>query len=282
MNKTGHKLIFTDLDGTLLDQDSAAWAPALPALREALGLGIPIIPCSSRAFAECRILHEQMGLRGPIVFENGAGVALPQNQFRRPVAPPSDDSDGYWLCRVAQPYSYVREVLQGLRQKHHYLFRGLGDMNPEEIAQYTGRDASMAPLAKQRRHSEALIWLDNAKSFDAFAKDLEKHNLRLTRGSHFIHVGSPCDKGQAVRWLVGVYQKLLGTRPQVVVLGDSANDMPMLQAADTAVIIRPPHAMPLQYRARDPQQQLVISDAVGPAGWNQAIHRLLDKNVLPA
>jgi mannosyl-3-phosphoglycerate phosphatase len=282
MNKTGHKLIFTDLDGTLLDQDSSAWISARPALQEALNSGIPVIPCSSRAFAECRVLHEQMGLRGPIVFENGAGVALPQNQFRRPLVPPSDESEGYWLCRVAQPYSYVREILQKLRQKQHYQFRGLGDMSSTEIEQYTGRDAPMAQFAKQRRHSESLIWLDNAKSFDLFVKDLESHGLRLTRGSHFIHVGSPCDKGQAVRWLVGVYQKLLGIRPQVVVLGDSANDVPMFQAADIAVIIRPPHAMPLLYRPRDSQQQLLVSDAAGPTGWNQVVHRLLRKTAMQA
>lgn len=282
MNKTGHKLIFTDLDGTLLDQDSGAWSPAHPALQEALSIGIPVIPCSSRSFTECRTLHQQMGLRGPIVFENGAGVALPQNQFRRPLAPPSDESEGYWLCRVAQPYGYVREILQKLRQKHHYQFRGMGDMSATEIEQYSGRDATMAQYAKQRRHSEPLIWLDNAKSFDVFAKDLESQGLRLTRGSHFMHAGSPCDKGQAVRWLTGVYQKLLGTRPQVIVLGDSANDVPMLQAADIAVIIRPPHAMPLQYRPRDAQQQLLVSDATGPAGWNQVVHRLLVKTALQA
>jgi mannosyl-3-phosphoglycerate phosphatase family protein len=282
MNKTGHKLIFTDLDGTLLDQDDASWTPAQPALQEALALGIPVIPCSSRSFNECRALHQQMGLRGPIVFENGAGVALPQNQFRRPLVPPSDESEGYWLCRVAQPYAYVREILQKLRQKQHYLFRGMGDMSPNEIQQYTGRDATMAQFAKQRRHSEALFWLDNAKSFDIFVKDLESQGLRLTRGSHFIHVGSPCDKGQAVRWLTGVYQKLLGTRPQVIILGDSANDLPMLQAADTAVVIRRPHAMPLQYRPRDAQQQLLVSEAAGPAGWNQIMHRLLEKTALQA
>lgn len=282
MNKTGQKLIFTDLDGTLLDQDDCAWAAAQPSLKEALGLGIPVIPCSSRSFLECRALHERMGLRGPIVFENGAGVALPQNQFRRPLAPPSDESEGYWLCRVAQPYGHVREILQKLRQKHHYQFRGLGDMSPGEIEHYTGRDATMALFAKQRRHSEPLMWLDNAKSFDAFAKDLETHGLRLTRGSHFIHVGSPCDKGQATRWLTGVYQKMLGARPQVVALGDSANDVPMLQSADVAVIIRPPHAMPLQYRARDAQQQVIISEAVGPAGWNQTVHRVLVKTAMQA
>lgn len=282
MNKISPKLIFTDLDGTLLDQDDASWSAAQPALEQALNLGIPIILCSSRTFAECVHLQRQMKLRGPLVFENGAGVALPQNQFRRPSLPPSDEQDGFWLCRVAQPYSYVREILQGLRQQKHYQFRGFGDMNEIQIRDYTGRDAQLAQFAKQRRHSEALIWLDNAKSFDTFAKDIEKQGLRLTRGSHFIHIGSPCDKGQAVRWLTGVYQKLLGSKPHVVSLGDSGNDVAMLQAADTAVVIRPPHTIPLQYRVRDSQQRLIISDEVGPAGWNQVVHRLLDELVVHA
>lgn len=281
-NKTRSLLIFTDLDGTLLDQDNAEWGAAEPALQLARAKGIPIILSCSRTFDECIQLQQQMGLRGPIIFENGAGVALPQNQFRRPTLPPSDSQDGFWVCRVAQPYTQVRAILQSLRQTKHYQFRGFGDMSDLQVKDYTGRDFPLAQLAKKRRHSEILFWLDDAKSFDAFAKDVEKQGLKLSRGSQFIHIGGPCDKGQAMRWLISIYQKMLGIRPLAVAIGDSANDLPMLQSADCAVVVRPPHTIPLRYRPSNPAQQFMVTDEIGPQGWNRAVKRLLESISVPA
>jgi mannosyl-3-phosphoglycerate phosphatase len=282
MNKTRSILIFTDLDGTLLDHDSADWKPAEAALQLAQHRGIPVIPSCSRTFEECMQLQQQMNLRGPIIFENGAGVALPQTQFRRPTAPGTEEQDGFWICRVAQPYTHVRAILQSLRQTKHYQFRGFGDMSELQIADYTNQPFPMAQLAKKRRHTEILYWLDDAKSFDAFAKDVEKQGLKLSRGSHAIHIGSPCDKGQAMRWLVSLYQKLLGSKPLVAAIGDTSNDLPMLQSADFAVVVRSPYAIPLKYRPTSPAQRCAVTDEPGPAGWNRAVKRLLEQISVPA
>jgi mannosyl-3-phosphoglycerate phosphatase len=282
MNKIRPLLIFTDLDGTLLDLDSADWQPAEAALRLAQSRGVSIIPSCSKTFEECVQLQQQMNLHSPIIFENGAGVALPKTQFRRPSAPGVEEQDGFWICHVAQPYAHVRAILQSLRQTKHYQFRGFGDMSELQIADYTNRALPMAQLAKKRRHSEVLYWLDDAKSFDAFAKDVEKQGLKLSRGSHAIQVGSPCDKGQAMRWLVKLYQKLLGTKPLVVAIGDTGNDLSMLQSADVAVVVRSPYAIPLNYRPASPAQRSTITDEPGPAGWNRAVKQLLEGRSVPA
>ena len=45
-------LIFTDLDGTLLDHESYDWSPAAPALARARAAGVPVIPATSKTRAE--------------------------------------------------------------------------------------------------------------------------------------------------------------------------------------------------------------------------------------
>jgi mannosyl-3-phosphoglycerate phosphatase len=281
MTKTLPKLIFTDLDGTLVDSVTARWDAAETALRLTQDQGIPLVLCSSRTFAECLYFQRKMALRGPIIYENGAGVALPKSQFRRPTQPPSEEVDDFWLCGIAKPYAEVRAFLMIQRRQKHFQFSGFGDLTEAQLSALTGWEADIAELAKQRRHNEALFWLDNAKQFDVFATEVMGQNLRLTRGSQLMHLGSACDKGQAARWLINFYSKLLGAKPHVLALGDTSNDVPLLRLADVAVVIRPPHCIPLQYKAND-HQQLMIADGIGPEGWNQIIQQILEEDVLLA
>ena len=65
-------MVFTDLDGSLMDHETYAFDEALPAL-EALAQGdIPVIVVSSKTRAEIIPLVSQLKLTGPIIAENGA------------------------------------------------------------------------------------------------------------------------------------------------------------------------------------------------------------------
>lgn len=268
-------LIFTDLDGTLLDHETYDWSPAAPALRLAQQDAVPVIPCTSKTYAECRQLSKTLGFSGPFIFENGAGVALPIATFPPPSAPQVEIDGDYWLYGLGVTYQTIRQTLTLLRKTHHYQFRGIGDMSTDQVCQATGLGEEEANLAKLRRHSEPLLWLDDAKSFDCFIKDIKRAGLYTTRGGRFIHVMGEHDKGRAMLWLASLYRSQLKLTPFVIALGDSNNDLPMLQKADAAVIIRPPHRAPLELQPQSPEQVVITTDLMGPNGWNQAVLTLL-------
>ncbi len=68
-------VVFSDLDGTLLDHDAYSWDAAKPALDRLAERDIPVVLASSKTAREVEILQEQMGLSGrPAIVENGAGV----------------------------------------------------------------------------------------------------------------------------------------------------------------------------------------------------------------
>lgn len=66
-----HLLVFTDLDGTLLDHHTYSWQPARPALERLDGLKIPLILCSSKTSPEMLGLRAELGNRHPFIVENG-------------------------------------------------------------------------------------------------------------------------------------------------------------------------------------------------------------------
>jgi mannosyl-3-phosphoglycerate phosphatase len=78
MNKT---LVFTDMDGTLLDHHTYSFEAAKPALSALESKSIPVIPTTSKTFAELQPLRERIGLDGPFIVENGAAIFIPHGFF---------------------------------------------------------------------------------------------------------------------------------------------------------------------------------------------------------
>ena len=70
-------LVFSDLDGTLLDSHSYDWQPAAPWLSRLREANVPVILCSSKTSAEMLYLQKTLGLQGlPLIAENGAVIQL--------------------------------------------------------------------------------------------------------------------------------------------------------------------------------------------------------------
>lgn len=80
MNLPAHYVIYTDLDGTLLDHHSYSHNPALPALKQAKSVDAPVIPVTSKTRAELTKLREAIGLDGPFIVENGAAIYIPKDR----------------------------------------------------------------------------------------------------------------------------------------------------------------------------------------------------------
>lgn len=266
-------LIFTDLDGTLLDEayrfDAAS--VALAAIRE---LGIPLILSSSKTLAEMRLLRRAMDLIHPIIFENGAGVALPEHYFRDD--PDITSSTPLQVEHFGPTYSEIRSTLERLRTRHDFPFRGFGDMTAKEVADLTGLDEMAAQRARQRQGSEPGIWEGSEAIRRDFIAELTQAGLRAVSGGRFLHIMPKVDKAEAMRELLGRFSAAHpDIRYRVIAAGDSPNDADMLHLADVAVVVRRQDSswMPLERR-----EGVIRSPEPGPAGWQHCIQALLKED----
>ena len=73
------KLIFTDMDGSLLDHHSYSFKPAVEMLDKLEIQGIPVIPITSKTKAELLPLRKQLNNSHPFIVENGAAIYIPRN-----------------------------------------------------------------------------------------------------------------------------------------------------------------------------------------------------------
>lgn len=265
-------LVFTDLDGSLLDHDTYDWQPALAWLTRLEQQAIPVIPTTSKTRAELLALRQELGLeQTPFIAENGAVIGLPPSWQharldRDPVSP-----DGLVVKTPSMDVDYIRRRLDVVRERHGLRFRRMGEMDLAEVQALTGLSADGAEQAMAREGSEPLVWEDDDAKLQALHETLRVDGLRLTRGGRFWHVMGAVDKGQASDWLVARFEALRGYRPRTIGLGDGPNDLALLAATDMAVVIAASHGQPMPLEG----PQVYRTRAQGPAGWSEGVSHWL-------
>jgi mannosyl-3-phosphoglycerate phosphatase len=270
MKEQSSLLVFTDLDGTLLDHDSYSFEPALPALAVLEEKNVPLIICTSKTRAEIEIIRQRLHNRHPFVSENGGAIFIPKGYFSHTFRYTREDSD-YRIIEYGTPYSRIRDVFKKMQSPCSGGVRGFGDLSAEEVAELCGFSLDQARLAKMREYDEPFI----LKDIDALVKIqqiAENANLRVTRGGRFYHLLGKNDKGKAVLRLRDIYKRKL-KHIKTIALGDSQNDLPMLEAVDYPVLVQKPE---WNYDPSIKLDNLILAKGIGPMGWNATILKLLD------
>lgn len=266
-------IIFTDLDGTLLDPKTYRWDAAKPALGLCREKHVPVILASSKTRAELEIVLEALALPFPFITENGGGIYFPETAFDAP--PKQGERDkGRWKLSLGIPYPDVVRGFRDIREELGWRMRGFSDMTPEEIGRVTGLDPGAARLAAKREYDEPFLILEKeAKDPETLSRAAVKRGFTLTSGGRFYHLQGRHDKGRAMEEVLVRFDAI--AQPVCsMALGDSENDFSMLERADYPVLIRSKRRFP-GLEARIPR--LRITRETGPRGWNRAVWDILRK-----
>lgn len=249
-------IIFSDLDGTLLDHDTYGWDAAKPALDQLRAKAIPLILASSKTAAEMAPLRAALGFEHcPAIVENGAGV-LPAHAHS-----PSDGDDEYTTIRAA-----LDNLPSALREP----FEGFGDMGTQGIMRTTGLPRDQAELAAQRAFSEPGLWSGDDTQLAAFEAALAAHAISARSGGRFLTLSFGRTKAGQMHTLC---KQIFGSVDDVtkVALGDAPNDTEMLLTADIGFIIANAHAKPIHFPHDVSTTHVTKIAEKSPLGWNQAV-----------
>ncbi len=266
-------VIFTDLDGTLLDHDTYEWETAKPALEFCRQYNIPIIAVSSKTRAEIEMLQKKLGISAPFISENGGGIFFPKSQYpTRPTGAVSEKN--LWKWSLGPPYDVLVNALKEIRDDLGWVIRGFFEMTPEEISNRTGLDLEISKLAAAREYDEPFIVIEpTVEDIDALEKAAEIRGLQITAGGRFYHIHGKKDKGDAVQRVI-LWYKTFQPQLTTIALGDSPTDFSMLESVNHPVLVgSPDHFADLKDRIHG----LKITEAMGPEGWNSSVLDILSK-----
>jgi len=260
MQSPAKMVVFSDLDGTLLDHDTYSWAAAQPALTALDKRRVPVVLTSSKTGAEIQKLQNDMGLsQYPAIAENGAGIVG--------IAAEKTDDDS--------PYMRLRKGLTKLSPDLRRHFRGFGDMADAHVAETTGLPLPDAARARQRQFSEPGLWSGSDDEKTAFIRQLQDKGIHAQQGGRFLTLSFGRTKADAMKEIAAHLNADL-----TIALGNAPNDIAMLEQADRGVIIANPHRDPLPTLKGEASGKIVRTSAPGPLGWNDAIHQLLTETDL--
>lgn len=262
-------LIFTDLDGTLLDHHTYSFKEAEEALMRLHQLAIPIILTSSKTRAEILSLQDRLGLCEAFITENGGGIFLPPGHPLKNKKK-LQQLDGLEGIQFGKPYAYIRSMFEKVRAE--YNLKGFGDMTVAEISRLTGLGLNEAGLARQRDFSEPFLFLAEPRPQE-LKEEMADHGLTVTRGGRFYHLMSAGqDKGIAVTETTRLFQADSHDRITTVALGDAENDIVMLRVVDIPVLIPKPDGTYENVKL-DGLRKAPYS---GSRGWGAAIIKILN------
>ena len=274
-------IVFTDMDGTLIDHDTYSYEAAKPALDALKEQGIPLIFCTSKTRAELEVYVKELDISHPFISENGGAIFIPHNYFDVEFAS-SGKVSNYDVIELGTDYNTLRKTLEDIRASVDFEIIGFGDLDDVGVSEDTGLDIESARLAKMREYDEAFRLGEGEDTQEAANRLIElikSHGLSYTRGGRYWHIIGDNDKGKAVTILSGIYRRQFdndGVKIKTIGLGDSQNDLPMLQAVDIPLLVRKPGG---QHDASITDVKINKVKGIGPVGWNLAILDILASKI---
>ena len=145
-------------------------------------------------------------------------------------------------------------------------------MDLPEVAALTALTENQAALAQKREYSEPFVFTGDKDEKQKLQIFVKKCPLNVTQGGRFFHLLGDNDKGKAVSIVIKGY-KDVNPKLQSIAIGDSYNDLPMLQKVDIPVLVQKPKG--IFDKKISSLTDLIRAPGVGPEGWNKEILAIL-------
>lgn len=268
---TPKPIIFSDLDGTLLDPVTYDFESARPALDVIRRRDIPLVLVSSKTRREIEHYRSKLENPHPFISENGGGVFIPRGYFSFPF--PYDREVGpYGVVELGTPYPVLLVVFKALKEEILWKITGFSELTDEALCSLTGLSLEEVRWARQREYGEAFLVEGGEEAVAQVRKKIEEKGMTYVWGGRFHHLLGKNDKGKAVQILKTLY-KIEFFSIVTIGIGDSQNDLPMLSAVDQPIFLKreddPLFTVPSEIR------NLKVIEGTGPKAWAEALLRVL-------
>ena len=242
--------IFTDLDGTLLDEDTFDAAPARPTLQRLAAGGVAVIPVTSRTLEEVEPLATDLGFQHALIVEAGNAIARMT-------------SIGWELETCGPEADAMLDVVRKIELATGAHLNLYSVMRRDEAAQLSGLSVEAVPRSQRRMCDEPFV-ITKGKLRDVI-NAASSLGFSVRHDGRLFHL---CGATSIATAVARVKQELRCTT--TVGIGSAPIDSEFLSVSDIAVIVPRGDGFPdPDLLSRVPHAR--IAPLPGSAGWAAAV-----------
>jgi mannosyl-3-phosphoglycerate phosphatase len=293
--------VFTDIDGTLVDINTAEYGKETDKLiRLIKERNIPLILTSAKTRLEQNKIREDLGVSDPFIVENGGAIVIPKGYFpdyalrdiKYPLRETQETKNGAIdvnheiVVELGKPADYIRAKLSDIRKKYSINFRGVADISVEKLSNLALISRDQAKRMAQRNYGETILQIQS-EDIARFIKYVQEDGMKVIHGGRFFDVTVGTDKGIAVGILKKLFKDKFHNNVTFFGIGDSTNDIPMLNLMDISILVQRQDSSWVDdgeikmknavdsSRSRISSNKLIKVEGIGPNGWENAIHKII-------
>ncbi len=253
--------VVSDVDGTLMDH-SYDLTPAKETIKTLQKLFIPVILCTSKTASEVKVIRNELNLKDPYIVENGAAI---YGESLKKV-------NGEIILGIR--YESLEKILNSISKEIDYKLTPLNNLSDKEATHLTGLEGNSLSLMRDRHWSMPFL---NPPSYleEEINICCKKFNVDIFKGnrmSHLLSINS--NKGKAIN-VLKKYSKIQNI--QIIGLGDSPNDLPLLLNSDIRIVIPGTDGPNLNLIDKLKGLEFILASQPNGYGWKNEINKLMNK-----
>ena len=257
-------IIFSDLDGTLLDKNTFKFDIIEDYFRDLILKGVIIIPSSSKTESELLDFNRHYNLKLSFISENGSaihGLDLINKKIPNKILISRSIDEIYNI--------YNKTISSHLKQKIIFI----SNLNIEEQIKIFGLPQDKLLLAKKRNHSIPIQFKGSEIEKKDFIKLMNDVGLSVQTGGRIMNICDNTNKSKAMSKTKELLGK--GTDEKIITIGvgDNQNDIEMLKNCDYACLVKNDNFDSSLINI----DNLIKSSEPSPKGWADVIKTAIQK-----
>ena len=254
-------LIFTDLDGSLLDKKKFHFTKAKKYIRELISKDVLIIPNTSKTENEIKLFLKELNLKLPFISENGSeihNINLIKKKFPKRIT----------LARTKKIIYKIFEknTDKTILDKCDFIYK----MSKRNQTKVLGLKGKKLQASLKRKFTFPFIFRGSLAQKNSLLSNSNKLGISIQEGGRVMNLGDKVNKGLALRKVIKILKNNKKNNLSTIAVGDNANDLSMLKTSNYPCIIS-------NKSIKINNRNKIFTNRPAPMGWVTVVKKAIDK-----